>query len=193
MTARRARSEDSPGSIGPHSLVACAVLLEGIGITTKADINVTGVTAVARGGRYRHEGRRICILVIRTVMHHMQARETFQDPLRHTAAAAASRADVEIIDAGTRLDHRKAQQMKQRFKQLAAEGRLRHIVDLTRIDNLDSGGLAGLVSTLRAVRDSGGSIQLVVTSNRVTQILELTALTRLFRVHPSMKDALASV
>ena len=110
---------------------------------------------------------------------------------RHASTAVA--VDVEIIDAGTRLDHRKAQQMKQRFKQSAAEGRLRHIVDLTRVDNLDSGGLAGLVSTLRAVRDNGGSIDLVVTNSRVTQILELTALTRLFRVHPSMKEALASV
>lgn len=123
----------------------------------------------------------------------MQAREIFECSPRQASTAVASREDVEIIDAGTRLDHRKAQQMKQRFKQLAAEGRLRHIVDLTRLDKLDSGGLAGLVSTLRAVRDSGGSIDLVVTNNRVTQILELTALTRLFRVYPSMKDALASV
>ena len=123
----------------------------------------------------------------------MQAREIFEFSPRQASTGVASHEDVEIIDAGTRLDHRKAQQMKQRFKQLAAEGRLRHIVDLTRLDNLDSGGLAGLVSTLRAVRDSGGSIDLVVTNNRVTQILELTALTRLFRVYPSMKDALASV
>jgi anti-sigma B factor antagonist len=80
--------------------------------------------------------------------------------------------------------------MKARFKRLSRHGHSRHVIDLSNIDDLDSGGLAGLISTLRAVRESGGTIHLVASSERVTHVLELTALTRLFRVHPSLQEAL---
>jgi anti-sigma B factor antagonist len=127
----------------------------------------------------------------------MQARDKFFSSLhqlRETAAIATSDAAemVGVVDAGRRLDARSAERMKARFKQLVAQGRLHHILDLSRLDDLDSTGLAGLISTLRAVREAGGSVQIVASSNRVTQILELTALTRLFRVHPSIQSALTA-
>lgn len=100
--------------------------------------------------------------------------------------------DVGIIDVGRCLDLHAAQRMKQRFKKLAAEGQQRHIVDLSQLDVLDSRGLAGLISALRAVRETGGSVDLVANTSHVTHILELTALTRLFKVHRSVQAALAS-
>ena len=101
-------------------------------------------------------------------------------------------AEIGIIDVGRTLDYDAAQRMKARFKKFAAEGRQRHIVDLSQLDDLDSGGLAGLISALRAVKETGGSIDLVANSNHVTHILELTALSRLFKVHRSLQAALAS-
>lgn len=125
----------------------------------------------------------------------MQARDKFfssLQTLRETAALTAPHGgSVGVIDVGCKLDARTAQQMKAQFKEFAAEGRSRHIIDLSRLDDLDSTGLAGLISTLRAVRDTGGSIDLVASSNHVTQILELTALSRLFKVHRSLQAALA--
>lgn len=104
-----------------------------------------------------------------------------------------ARPDVAIIDVGARLDYRAAERMKRRFKQSAAEGHRRHIVDLSRTSALDSGGLAGLISTLRSVRDGGGSVDLVVKAGNVTRILELTSVTRAFKVHPSLEEALEAV
>ena len=83
--------------------------------------------------------------------------------------------------------------MKKRFKEFAAEGRQHHIIDLSDLDVLDSGGLAGLISALRAVRETGGSVDLVASKNHVTHILELTSLARLFKVHRSVQAALASL
>lgn len=100
---------------------------------------------------------------------------------------------VGIIDVGARLDYRAAERMKRRFKQFAADGRHRHIVDLSETSALDSAGLAGLISALRTVRDNGGSVDLVVKSGNVTRILELTSVTRAFKVHPSLQEALAAV
>ncbi len=123
----------------------------------------------------------------------MQLRDKFHSSLRaiKESAPAPACAEVGVIDVGRRLDYQAAEQMKRRFKQFAAEGRQRHVIDLTKLDVLDSGGLAGLISALRAVRDTGGSVDLVASSSHVTHILELTALTRLFKVHPSLKEALS--
>ena len=108
-------------------------------------------------------------------------------------AADPARPDVAIIDVGALLDYRAAERMKRRFKQSAAAGHRRHIVDLSLTSTLDSGGLAGLISALRSVRDSGGSVDLVVKAGNVTRILELTSVTRAFKVHPSLQKALEAV
>ena len=126
----------------------------------------------------------------------MQVRDKFHSALRTLRAAAQAKEsqsnEVGIIDVGTRLDFHAAERMKQRFKKFAAQGRSRHIIDLSALDVLDSGGLAGLISALRAVRETGGSIDLVANSSHITRILELTALSRLFKVHRSVQAALAS-
>jgi len=124
----------------------------------------------------------------------MQTRDKFDSNLRRIKASAACspRAGVGVIAIGERLDHRAAERMKRHIRRHVAEGRQRHIVDLSQLDALDSGGLAGLISTLRAVRDNGGSVDLVASTSRVTRILELTSLTRVFKVHSSLQEALAS-
>jgi len=124
----------------------------------------------------------------------MQVRDKFFTSLVTLQATAQTKTSEEIgiIDVGKTLDDRTASRMKEQFKEFVAEGRQRHIIDLTKLDVLDSGGLAGLISALRAVRETGGSVDLVANSTHVTQILELTSLTRLFKVHRSMKAALAS-
>lgn len=125
----------------------------------------------------------------------MQVRDKFFSSLVSLKAAAekVESDEVGIIDVGSTLDHDATLVLKERFKQFVAEGRQRHIIDLTKLDVLDSGGLAGLISALRAVRETGGSVDLVANSTHVTHILELTSLTRLFKVHRSMKAALASI
>jgi len=124
----------------------------------------------------------------------MQVRDKFFTSLVTLQATAQTKTsdEIGIIDVGKTLDDRTASRMKEQFKEFVAEGRQRHIIDLTKLDVLDSGGLAGLISALRAVRETGGSVDLVANSTHVTQILELTSLTRLFKVHRSMKAALAS-
>lgn len=125
----------------------------------------------------------------------MQIRDRFDSAFRsiEMPAADSTCSQVAIIDVGARLDYRAAERMKRRFKQFAADGRHRHIVDLSETSALDSAGLAGLISALRAVRDNGGSVDLVVKSGNVTRILELTSVTRAFKVHPSLQEALAAV
>jgi anti-sigma B factor antagonist len=124
----------------------------------------------------------------------MQLRDKFHSSLRAIRARTEDVVceEIGIIDVGRKLDYDAAERMKVRFKKFVAEGRQRHIVDLTQLDVLDSGGLAGLISALRAVRETGGSIDLVANSSHVTHILELTALSRLFKVHRSLQAALAS-
>lgn len=111
----------------------------------------------------------------------------------HESVPSVGVPSVGVIDVGVRLDARAAERMKSQFKRFAAEGRSQHIIDLSRLDVLDSGGLAGLISALRTVREAGGNVHLVAATNRVTHILELTALSRLFKVHRTVKAALAAI
>lgn len=75
---------------------------------------------------------------------------------------------------------------------LTHDGRTSIVVDLSRVDFLDSTGLSVLVKTLKRVRESDGSLDVVVTVDRVAKVFRLTGLDQLIPLHASVADALAS-
>jgi anti-sigma B factor antagonist len=66
------------------------------------------------------------------------------------------------------------------------------VVDLSRVTFLDSTGLGVLVTALKRIDARGGRMQLVVQGERVLKVFRITALTRLFTIHPTLETALAS-
>ena len=65
------------------------------------------------------------------------------------------------------------------------------IVDLSRVTFFDSTGLSVLVRGVRQVRERGGRMELVVDQGRVVDLLRLTALAEMFRIHRTVEDARA--
>lgn len=63
------------------------------------------------------------------------------------------------------------------------------IVDLTRVDFLDSAGLGVLVGALKRARARGGTLQLVCPCHRIRDVLTVTGLTRVFRIHDTFDGA----
>ena len=66
------------------------------------------------------------------------------------------------------------------------------VVDLSRVTFLDSTGLGVLVTAMKRIDAHGGRMQLVVNGDRVMKVFRITALTRLFTIHPTLETALAS-
>jgi len=124
----------------------------------------------------------------------MHARDKYYSALVRAKAAAryAEHDAVEVIRVDETLDTRAAALIKSDFTRMISHGRAQVVIDLTNVAMVDSAGLGSLVCALRAVREIGGCVRLVATGGHVLQMLERTALTRVFKVHHSVGAAIAA-
>src|SRR6202158_1251369 len=63
------------------------------------------------------------------------------------------------------------------------------VVNLSRIEYIDSGGLGTLVGTLASTRQRHGEIKLVRPNQRVAELLQRTRLNTVFKSYESDDDA----
>jgi anti-sigma B factor antagonist len=75
---------------------------------------------------------------------------------------------------------------------LVAAGSYNIIVDMQNVEFLDSTGLGVLVGGLKKVRAHDGSLDLVCNQDRLLKIFRITGLAKVFVIHNSAEDALAS-
>ncbi|MGF1640641.1 MAG: STAS domain-containing protein [Rhodospirillales bacterium] len=76
---------------------------------------------------------------------------------------------------------------------LAAVGRNRPIfVDLSDVSYIDSSGIASLVEALQDARKRGLRFALVSVSEAARRVLQLARLDKVFVIHASLSDALAT-
>jgi len=66
------------------------------------------------------------------------------------------------------------------------------VVNLSRIEYVDSGGLGTLVATLASTRQKQGEIKLVRPNQRVTELLHRTRLDTVFKSYESDDDAVTA-
>lgn len=99
---------------------------------------------------------------------------------------------VAIIEPQGRLDARAAGALRQRLKSLIEEGKHCIVADLSRVDFIDSVGLAALVSGLKLARTHAGDLRLAALQDPVRLIFEITRLSRTFDIHEDPADAVAA-
>ncbi|MEB3229979.1 MAG: STAS domain-containing protein [Leptolyngbyaceae bacterium] len=63
------------------------------------------------------------------------------------------------------------------------------ILDLSKIDFIDSSGLGALVQLVKKAKEEGGSVQ-VVTNPRVTQTVKVVRLEKFLRLQQTLADAI---
>jgi anti-sigma B factor antagonist len=66
------------------------------------------------------------------------------------------------------------------------------VVNLSRIEYVDSGGLGTLVATLASTRQKHGEIKLVRPNQRVTELLHRTRLDTVFKSYESDDEAVTA-
>lgn len=73
------------------------------------------------------------------------------------------------------------------------EGGVTHLlVNLEKVEYLDSTGLGILIGGVKRLKEQGGSLKLVGPSARITRIFEITGLNKIFDVYATEADALGA-
>ena len=86
-----------------------------------------------------------------------------------------------------------AQEFSAYLEELLDRGRGPVLLDLSRIDHVDSTGLGELVGYLQRFADAGRGLALLRPHERIMALLRLTKLDEIFPVHDDLDRALAEL
>jgi anti-sigma B factor antagonist len=103
-----------------------------------------------------------------------------------------SEGDRTVVEVGGEIDVYTAPRLREQLVDLVADGKYHLIVDMERVDFLDSTGLGVLVGGLKRVRAHDGSLRLVCTQERILKIFRITGLTKVFPIHSSVEEAVSA-
>ncbi len=100
--------------------------------------------------------------------------------------------DRTVVAVGGEVDVYTAPVLDDSLSALIGSGRVLLVVDLTAVDFLDSTGLGVLVKALKRVREHDGSLDVVVTADRITKVFRITGLDAVMPLHDSVDAALSA-
>ena len=105
---------------------------------------------------------------------------------------------VTVVDLRQRaLNHSTAKQTKTVLvavcKDRLKRGNRRLVLDLSRVELMDSMGLTVLISVTRALARGEGHMALAGLSSAVRKLMEITSLDQVFAIHPDVASARASM
>ncbi len=100
--------------------------------------------------------------------------------------------DASLLSLRGEIDVYTAPRLRQAIIDLVEGGATRIVVDMEKVDFLDSTGLGVLVGGLKRVRVKDGSLSIVTTQDKILKIFDITGLNRVFAIHPSVDVAVAA-
>lgn len=83
-------------------------------------------------------------------------------------------------------------QVKERIKDLLADGQRRVLLNLAEVNYIDSAGLGTLISSYTTAKREGGNLKLVNLTRRIQDLLAITKLITVFETFDNEAEALAS-
>ena len=72
------------------------------------------------------------------------------------------------------------------------KGKNRVVIDMVKVDYLNSSGLGILIGGLTTVRKSGGQLKLLHLADKLQELLRITKLDRIFDIYEKEEDIVAS-
>ena len=94
-----------------------------------------------------------------------------------------------IVEVEGEIDVYTAPRLRELLIDLVNKGNFHLLVNMEKVDFLDSTGLGVLVGGLKRVRAHDGSLELVCTQERILKIFRITGLTKVFGIHDSIEEA----
>jgi anti-sigma B factor antagonist len=83
-------------------------------------------------------------------------------------------------------------QVKERIKDLLADGQRRVLLNLAEVNYIDSAGLGTLISSYTTAKREGGNLKLVNLTRRIQDLLAITKLITVFETFDNEAEALDS-
>jgi anti-sigma B factor antagonist len=99
---------------------------------------------------------------------------------------------IEVVDVEGEIDIYTAPRLRELLIDLVSKNNYQLIVNLDKVEFLDSNGLGVLVGGLKRVRAHDGSLDLVCTQERILKILRITGLTKVFGIYQTVDQAIAA-
>jgi anti-sigma B factor antagonist len=106
--------------------------------------------------------------------------------------AGGSGIEVNVVYCSGSLDLETVDEFKHRVLPLLVAGAPSLVLDLGGVGFMDSTGLGGLIVALKRAREAEIGLDLVVNTERVSQLLALTGVDVLLPIYESQQLALAS-
>ncbi|MCL6473376.1 MAG: STAS domain-containing protein [Firmicutes bacterium] len=100
---------------------------------------------------------------------------------------------IGIIVLEGEVDVYTAPKLKSRLIDLVDEGKYNIIIDLQKVEFMDSSGLGVLVGGLKRVKSHQGSISLVCTQENILKIFRITGLVKVFPIFATEEEAINSL
>lgn len=83
--------------------------------------------------------------------------------------------------------------LRERVKNLLAEGRKKIVLDLQNVTLIDSSGLGALVAAYSSAKSAGASLRLCSLGSRSNELLQITKLYTVFEVSNNAEDAVRAM
>jgi anti-sigma B factor antagonist len=100
--------------------------------------------------------------------------------------------DCAVLRITGEVDAFTAPMLRERVLDLVDKGAVHLIADMGSVVFLDSTGLGVLVGTLKRLRTHGGSLMLVIGTERILRVFRITGLTSVLPPHSSLREAIAA-
>jgi anti-sigma B factor antagonist len=97
-----------------------------------------------------------------------------------------------ILDVAGELDLYTASNLKERLRALSEGGKHRVVVNLDRVNFIDSTALGVLIGARKRAREHDGEVVLTAPTEPVRKVLSITGLERVFPVRDSVEEATAA-
>ncbi|MEV1287760.1 STAS domain-containing protein [Micromonospora sp. NPDC049679] len=94
-----------------------------------------------------------------------------------------------VLEVGGEVDVYTAPRLRERLIEVVEGGARKVVVDLGRVDFLDSTGLGVLVGALKRLRAGNGTFGLVCGKEPLLKIFRITALDQVFPIFPTVEAA----
>jgi anti-sigma B factor antagonist len=97
--------------------------------------------------------------------------------------------DHAVLEVGGEVDVYTAPRLRERLTEMVDGGARNVVVDLARVDFLDSTGLGVLVGAHKRLRLAGGTFSLVCAKESLLKVFRITALDQIIPLHDTVKAA----
>jgi anti-anti-sigma factor len=101
--------------------------------------------------------------------------------------------DVTVVELVGKLSlGRESQKIETLVEDLARRGALKTIMDMSQVDYIDSAGIGLVALAAGKLREAGGRLVVVAGEGKVLQLLNLTQVSMLVTVCPTVDEGVAS-